>query len=349
MKYKICIILAVCISVSVLITGCVPHSTGETEVGVRTRKLSLSGKEGVEDRIYEPGSTYFFLPFINDWTTFDTKLQNMEMTYFSHRGDRKNRDDLLFKTIDGNDISLDVIIAFRINPEKAPMILQYVAPTDEALREKIMRTIARSRTRDIFGELKTEEFYVADKRQKQSQKAKKALQDILEPMGVIVEKVMTKNYRFNPEYQKAIEAKKVADQKVEKYKATQRATVEEYKQKLEEARGEVFKMKAKIDGSFEKEKIRADAYYEQQKMIAKAIRTEGKNEAEGIRKMNNALSGDGGEAMVKLRVAEALNGKQIFLLPISQGGMNLKTTDMNRILETMGIQKMVTATPSAGK
>ena len=33
------------------------------------------------------------------------------------------------KTIDGNDISLDVIIAYRIDPQKAPYILQYVAPT----------------------------------------------------------------------------------------------------------------------------------------------------------------------------------------------------------------------------
>lgn len=86
---------------------------------MRTVKFAILGKKKVEERVYAPGSTYFFLTFINDWHTFDTKLQNLEMTYDRGRGDRKSRDDLLFKTIDGNDISLDVIIAYRINPQKA--------------------------------------------------------------------------------------------------------------------------------------------------------------------------------------------------------------------------------------
>ena len=128
-----------------LLSGCVPHTTGDTEVGVRTVKFSLFGNQGVEDRVYAPGSTYFFLPFVNDWHTFDTKLQNLEMNIQSHRGDRRGKDDLLFKTIDGNDISLDVIIAYRIDPQKAPHILQFVATSDQMLREKIVRTVARSK------------------------------------------------------------------------------------------------------------------------------------------------------------------------------------------------------------
>lgn len=97
----------------------------------------------------------------------------------------------------------------------------------------IVRTIARSKPRDIFGELKTESFYVAEALEIQAEKAK--------------------------------------------------AAIEEYKRKLEEARGEV---------------------------------------------------------MVKLKIAEALQGKNISLLPVSEGGMNLKTTDVNRLIETMGIKAM---------
>ena len=154
------------------LSGCVPRTTGETEVGVRTIKLGLFTKKGVEDKVYAPGSTYFFLPFINDWHTFDTKLQNLEMTLQPTRGDRKVRDDLLFKTIDGNDIGMDVIIAYRIDPAKAPYILQHVAKDNRNLRDKIVRTVARSKPRDIFGELKTEEFYVAEKRELKAQAAK---------------------------------------------------------------------------------------------------------------------------------------------------------------------------------
>jgi regulator of protease activity HflC (stomatin/prohibitin superfamily) len=320
--------------------GCVPHTTGETEVGVRTRKIAFIGSKGVEDRVYAPGATYFFLPFINDWNVFDTKLQNLEMTYSQVRGDRKSRDDLVLKTIDGNDISLDVIIAYRIDPNKAHHILQYVARDDKTLRDKIVRTVARSKPRDIFGELKTEAFYVADAREAQSGKAREALQKILGPMGIIVEKVLTNDYRFNPEYQKAIEDKKVADQQVEKNKSAQHAAREEYKRKLEEARGEVNKMVANADGQYLKDKIEADVYQEQQQLLAKAIQAEGIAEANGIQEMNNALAGSGGEAIVKLRIAEAIQGKRIILLPVSEGGMNLKTTDINRLIETLGIKAL---------
>ena len=320
--------------------GCVPHTTGETEVGVRTRKMAFIGSKGVEDRVYTPGATYFFLPFINDWDVFDTKLQNLEMTYSQVRGDRKSRDDLVLKTIDGNDISLDVIIAYRIDANKAPYILQFVARDDVTLRDKIVRTVARSKPRDIFGELKTEAFYVADAREAQSGKAREALQKILGPMGIIVEKVLTNDYRFNPEYQKAIEDKKVADQQVEKNKSAQHAATEEYKRKLEEARGEVNKMVADADGQYLKDKIEADVYQEQQQLLAKAIQAEGIAEATGIQEMNNALAGSGGEAIVKLRIAEAIQGKRILLLPVSEGGMNLKTTDINRLIETLGIKSL---------
>ena len=280
------------------------------------------------------------MPFINDWHTFDTKLQNLEMVFEKGRGDRRTRDDLLFKTIDGNDISLDVIIAYRIDPDKAPYILQNVAVNNSTLREKVVRTVARSKPRDIFGELTTEEFYVADKRELQAQRAKDILQEMLGSLGIVVEKVLTKDYRFNQEYQKAIEDKKVADQQVQKNRSAQHAALEEYRRKLEEAKGEVNKMVADADGVYRKAKIEADVYFEKQKLLAEAIKAEGIAEAKGIQEMNNALAGTGGEAFVKLQIAEALQGKQIMLLPVSEGGMNLKTTDINQLINTMGVKSL---------
>jgi regulator of protease activity HflC (stomatin/prohibitin superfamily) len=181
---------------------------------------------------------------------------------------------------------------------------------------------------------------VAESRETQANRAKEELQKILEPMGIVVEKVLTNDYRFNAEYTKAIEDKKVADQQVEKFKSAQHAALEEYKRKLEEARGEVNKMVADADGQYLKDKIEADVYQEQQQLLAEAIKAEGIADAKGIQEMNNALAGAGGEAIVKLRIAEAMQGKRIMLLPVSEGGMNLKTTDMNRLIETLGIRSL---------
>jgi hypothetical protein len=126
-----------------------------------------------------------------------------------------------------------------------------------------------------------------------------------------------------------------------------RGVLEEYMRKLEEARGDVNKMVADADGQYLKDKIEADVYQEQQQLLAEAIRTEGIADAKGTQEMNNALAGAGGEAIVKLRIAEAMQGKHIMLLPVSEGGMNLKTTDMNRLIETLGIRSLSRAALTA--
>ncbi|MFH2137763.1 MAG: prohibitin family protein [Candidatus Omnitrophota bacterium] len=329
--------------VAVSASGCMPHSTGSTEVGVRTVKWSPFAKSGVMQKMYSPGTTFFFMPFINDWHTFDTKLRNMEMTIKRNQGAHAGPDDLLFKTIDGNDISLDVIIAYRIIPDKAPYILEYIAENNLQLEEKVVRPISRNITRDLFGELKTEDFYVANKRTEKADMVIALLNETFNKYGVIVESVLTKDYRFNPAYQKAIEEKKVADQMAERFKSEVNATVEEYKQKLQQSQGKVNEMVASVDGDFEQEKIKADAYYEQQCRIAKAIEIEGIAEAKGIEKTVEALNNSGGITMVKLKMAEALMDKPIYLLPFSEnGGLDLKTTNVNDLLEVYGVQKAAT-------
>lgn len=331
------------IAVAALVLGVVlffPHTTGPTEVGVRTRMFTIFGKRGVEEQVYGPASTYFFPALINDWATFDTRLQQVEMTHDARSGDKQFRDDLLFKTIDGNDISLDVIVSYRIDPQKAPLILQLVGASDFEVKDKVVRTIARSRPRDIFGELKTEEFYVSDRRDEKAERAKAELNGMLNGYGIIVERVSTKDYRFNPAYQKAIEDKKVADQVAEQNKSATRAAAEEYLKKLEEAKGEVNRMVAEADGAFRQAQIEADAYFSQQQQLAQAIEAEGTAEAKGILELNKALAGSGGEVMVKMKLAEALEGKRIILMPLAGGGLDLKTTNVNQLLELYGARAL---------
>jgi len=234
-KIKSIYVIFVCLAASMVLQGCFFRTTGPTEVGIKVGKFSGTLS------VMQPGATHIIIPLLHDWYTLDAKLQNLEFTAQRGRGDRRIRDDLLFKTIDGNDISLDVIISYRIDPKKAPDIIQFVASNDAEIRQNIVRTIARSRPRDIFGELKTEDFYIAEKRSQKEEEAVKALNDIFVPYGIIVERVATKDYRFNKAYQKAIEDKKIADQKAEKKKSAANAAEEENLRKLQDAQGGVNK------------------------------------------------------------------------------------------------------------
>src|SRR5215475_15570110 len=188
------------------------HATDSTEVGVRT--IKFFGKRGVENTIYQPGSAYFFMPIFNEWDTFDTRLQVVEM---------KGPAQLILKTRDGNDLFVDVSFSYRIEPTNAPFILQYVAKNDLELREKVFKTVARSRTRDFLGVLSTDEFTHTEDSNKAVELAKAGLQEIFTGYGIILERVAVMDYRFDPDYLKVITEKKVAEAKTLEVRAQMEA------------------------------------------------------------------------------------------------------------------------------
>jgi len=334
------IAIAAVLACAALVSGCLPYSTADNEVGVRTVKWAPVGKAGVQEEVYSPGQTHFFFPFTTDWHTFDKNIQTVEMVSAVGRGDREGRDELLFKSIDGNDIGLDVTITYKIVPEKAPHILQHVARSDRELKEVIVRTIARSKPRDIFGELDTEEFYDAVKRTEKAEKARTILNEMLSDYGVEVDRVNTGDYSFNVEYEAAIAKKKVADQEAQRLNSETEAKREEFRTAVEQANAKVARVHAEADGEYRRAVIEADAEYEKMVKQAEAIMAEGKAEAEGVLEMNRALAGSGGEAMVKMAIAEALEGKRIVMLPTGGGGLDVRTTDINDLLKLYGIQNL---------
>jgi regulator of protease activity HflC (stomatin/prohibitin superfamily) len=309
------------------------YSTGTTEVGVRTVKWSLFGKGGIEDKVYQPGATYFLLPFFNEFNRFDARLQIVEMTAAANN-------DLPFKTKDGNDIRIDIIFSYRIDPQRAPYIRQYVAGDMLELKEKVFRTVARSKPRDYLGEYSTEQFYHADNRNKAADAAKQGLQAILGEYGIIVENVALMDYRFNPDYQKIITDKKIADTRTTTLISQKASTVELNKKLLNDALSEVNKQIADADGKYQEAVLSAEAYFQQQTNLAAATIAEGEAEAASIMKMRQAMSNEGGLIQVKMAIADSLRGKRILMIPMGNANaFNLQTLDLNDVLRQAGLVK----------
>src|SRR5215471_9646308 len=297
------------------------HATDSTEVGVRTVKWF--GRKGVENHVYQPGAAYFFLPIFNEWNTFDTRLQVVEM---------KGPAQLILKTRDGNDLFVDVSFSYRIEPTNAPSILQYVAKSDAELREKVFKTVARSRTRDFLGALSTDEFTHTEDRNKATELAKTGLQEIYTGYGIILERVAVMDYRFDPDYLKVITEKKVAEAKTLEVRAQMEAQREANKRMLNEAEGQVKAMIASALGRYSNTVSAADAELDQKRILADAILTEGTNAAITIAKQREAIASAGGEAQIQLAFATNLIGKRIIMIP-SGNGVNLQTFDLNKALE----------------
>lgn len=315
-----------------LATGCTFHSTDSTEVGVLTRKIALFGKTGVQQETYPPGAMYTFPAFITDWHVYNVALQNLEMVQARDRGDRSGRDDIQFKTHDGNDIEVDVTVAWRIDTARTPWILEHVGGSTAEVKENLVRPACRSIVRDVLNTMTSEEFYVSDKRFQKAEEARDKLAKVFTPEGVIVERVILGEHHFHPEYEKVIHDKKLAEQTAERMVSEGHAAQQEALRNLETAKGQVAQKIATAKGALDQVKLHADADYFGAQREAEAILAEKKAKAKGVEKTNQAMSGAGGRTLVKLAVADALKGKQIVFLPAGAKGSALQTMNINELL-----------------
>jgi len=330
-----------------LTAGCVSRSTGETEVGVLVCKLAIgcAGK-GVQAQTYPPGSTNLFAPFIRDFYRFDSKVQNLEMVANPTRGDRTERDDLRFKTTDGNDISMDVTVVWQIDPQRAPELLQKVGVSTEEVKEKLVRPMARTHVRDVLNELDSESVYNSDKRFQKAEEARTLLTQVLSPFGVLVQQVILHEHRFNPEYEQVIHDRKLAEQRAEQLKSEAEAASQEANRNLESARGKVAADIASAQGKLKQAMLAADAAYYAQQQNAEALLAERTAKAKAISKRNEALRGSGVRAIVKLKIAEALEGKSILLVPVGSAGSAFNKLDVNKLVDSF-VSDQAAATPAA--
>ena len=317
------------LAAAALLTSCTPHTTGATQVGVRFNKITRSTE------IAEPGATYFFAPLMNDWTTFDTSTQNLVMSAKNEEGDRKNKDDLRFKTRDGNDIETDVTVRWRIDPSKAADIWRSVAPTTESLKERVVRPDARAYVRDVLNRLDSEEYYNPDLRFAAANDATKVLAAALKPYGVVVEQVILGDFSFKPDYQNLINKRKEAEKQAEKLEAEILATLEQNKANLQSRVAELTEQLTRAQGDFEQAKRAADAFLVRRQQEAQATLAEKNALAQGVRKERAALNGSAGDAYVSLQLIEALQKKEIRQIPKLPNGNVI--IDGNKLLQQLGV------------
>ena len=119
------------------------------------------------------------------------------MTSAKDRGDRGGDDAVEFKTTDGNDIRVNVTVAWRIEPERALHLLQRVGRSTAEIKEKLVRPACRTYVRDVLNELHSEEF-TSRRSAFESAKALEKLRSELGPEGVVVEQMLLGEHSSTP-------------------------------------------------------------------------------------------------------------------------------------------------------
>lgn len=331
MKRTVINVLAIAAASLLGIVACTPHATDATEVGIRFNKITRATE------VAPPGATYFFMPIVNDWTKFDVSTQSLVMSAQTTRGGQK--DDLRFKTRDGNDIETDVTVRWRIDPSKSVQIWELAAPSTRLLEDRLVRPQARSYVRDVLNRLDSEEYYNPDLRFRAANDATRILGAHMAPYGVIVEQVILGNFAFKPDYQKLINQRKEAEKQAEKLEAEILATLESNQANLQQKIAELTEQLTRAQGELEQAKRAADAYLGRREQEAQAVIAEKSAVSEGIRRERAALNGSAGDAYVSLQLIDALQKKEIRQIPKMPNGNVI--IDGNKLLQQLGVFRTI--------
>jgi regulator of protease activity HflC (stomatin/prohibitin superfamily) len=314
------------------LAGC--GTTSSTEVGVRTSMLGVFDGRG-QQHLYQPGGVYFFLPVLNTWDTLPISQQNLLMTADPGEGDRPVPDDITFKTKDGNNVYIDVNVMWRVDPQKAPFLVAHVGQSSTEIKERLVRPIARSVIRDVFNEITSEEYYQVAVKNRVAAKAKDALAAQLSAYGLLVDMLQVQQHRFDQEYQAAINAQKQAEADVQTLVEQQKNMDLQKKSELEGKRALWNRQLEDAGGEAGRVRNEADGYYQTRSNEAKAVIAVAQAEAEGVRKEAQALGKLGGDAYVKMQVAQQLSQKRVTIVP----GTNVSTMDVNKMVDYLVAKK----------
>lgn len=317
------------------------------EVGVLTQQYAFFGSKGVKEKDFGPG-WHLDLGPVHTWNTFDVTVQTIEMTRDPSTGDRRGRDDVVLKSSDGYNISLDVTLKFRVKPGNAHLLLQDVGASPDQYR-RIVRNLALETIRDEFGDMRTEDFYNPAIRRQVTLNARESLARELDQRNLKLIDILIRDITFDAQYEQKILQKKLADQDVELNRsmeiaadrAGQRQVIEADTEAMikvidEERKGAILRMQADTDKAIaqiraDAEKyaaeVQADADLYAAQQIAKGLLLTKEAEATGERLKAAALHGSGGANMVALEAARNLQLR----------GMILSTVDT----DFLDVQRMV--------
>lgn len=315
------ILLGIC--AAAFLTGCTQIKPDE--IGVRTVNLS---SVGIVPKDYGPGYHRFLWP-LDTWHRFPSTVQSLTFAKTRSRfpADMEHSGPLQVSSSDGDRVILNAEVFFHIMDDAAHRVLQDSGPGDRYL--DVVRSLSQDAARVVFGRLHTEDFYDQAIREHARHDAMALLREKLEQRGVTLVDLLVHAVEFDANYENLIKEKKIADQRVELERAKARAAEEQGRvskiqaettvmvQKVaRETEAQIMRMGADTDMQIAVLRAEADKHVKQRHADAdlyKAERlAEGQRkirlaEANGMRRKNEALSGEGSRNLVAMEALRKMN------------------------------------------
>jgi prohibitin 2 len=190
---------------------------------------NLSG--GLSSR--QPG-THIMVPGVQKAILYETRVQTYTMSASYNEGEIKGDDALDATTQDGQLVKIDVSVRFHIDPNKVTYLHTNIG---QDYINKVVRPEVRTIVRLTVANYPVTEVY-SSKRLEVQTKSGEALKPRFQSNFLVIDEVLIRRVAFDPEFQKAIEAKQIAQQQAQQMEYVLQKEKLEKDRKIIEAQGE---------------------------------------------------------------------------------------------------------------
>ncbi len=199
--------------------------------GHRAAIFSLTS--GVWEEQFDEG-IHLLLRIVHRPFLYDVRTQTYSMSRVHWEGEVRGDDSLTALTADGQTVSVDITVRFRLDPDNVWKLHKEVG-TDYV--NKILRPEIRSQTRVAISEFPVTEVYSAA-RQEVETRIGARLSESLKRTYLLVDEVLLRDIQFSEAFAQAIENKQIAEQNAQRMEYVLERTELEREQRVIEAEGE---------------------------------------------------------------------------------------------------------------
>jgi regulator of protease activity HflC (stomatin/prohibitin superfamily) len=185
----------------------------------------------VQDDVLESG-LHIINPLV-DVTTFDIQTQNYTMSAVHTEGQVQGDDAIRVLSSDGLEVTIDLSVLYKVNPAKAPFILQNIGMD---YVDKIVRTVSRTAIRDNAVNYAAVDLYSV-KRQEFQDKINRTISLSFAKRGLELQQILIRNISLPASVRASIESKINAEQEAQKMQFVLQKERQEADRKRVEAQG----------------------------------------------------------------------------------------------------------------
>ncbi|HSP07125.1 MAG TPA: prohibitin family protein [Acidobacteriota bacterium] len=180
-----------------------------------------------------PG-TNLLIPGIQRAIIYDTRVQTYTMSATYSEGEQKGDDAIDCLTKDGQVVRMDISLRFHIDPLKVADLHRTIG---QDYVSKVVRPEIRTSVRLAVSAFAVTEVY-SEKRTEIQANTVESLTPKFVKNFLVLDEVLIRNVRFSPEFEKAIEAKQIAQQQAQQMQYVLEKEKLEKDRKIIEAQGE---------------------------------------------------------------------------------------------------------------